>query len=100
MVLALKLHAWHGLRAAWRVDHGQKNTRGPRQWLSATPRKFANKAAADAVQILAAMDSKTEYPVEKLMRDAKITRFMKATSPKPKGHHFPGSSSTAAKSTN
>ena len=36
-----------------------------------------NKAATDAVQIFGGNGFNTEYPVEKLMRDAKIYQVMK-----------------------
>ena len=40
----------------------------------------ANKAAADAVQILGGNGYNAEYPVEKLMRDAKIFQLYEGTS--------------------
>ncbi|CAH4038767.1 probable medium-chain specific acyl-CoA dehydrogenase, mitochondrial isoform X2 [Pieris brassicae] len=69
--------AWQ--RAAWMVDHGQKNT------LMASIAKchaseIANKAATDAVQIFGGNGFNTEYPVEKLMRDAKIYQIYEGTS--------------------
>ncbi|XP_038216155.1 probable medium-chain specific acyl-CoA dehydrogenase, mitochondrial isoform X2 [Zerene cesonia] len=69
--------AWQ--RSAWMVDHGQKNT------LMASVAKcfaseVANKAAADAVQIFGGNGFNTEYPVEKLMRDAKIYQIYEGTS--------------------
>ena len=39
-----------------------------------------NKAATDAVQIFGGNGFNTEYPVEKLMRDAKIYQVFKAIS--------------------
>uniref|UniRef100_A0AC35TG52 Medium-chain specific acyl-CoA dehydrogenase, mitochondrial n=1 Tax=Rhabditophanes sp. KR3021 TaxID=114890 RepID=A0AC35TG52_9BILA len=41
---------------------------------------MANKAAADAVQIFGGNGFNTEYPVEKLMRDAKIFQIYEGTS--------------------
>ena len=38
----------------------------------------ANKAATDAVQIFGGNGFNTEYPVEKLMRDAKIYQVIKS----------------------
>ncbi|CAG4942000.1 unnamed protein product [Colias eurytheme] len=69
--------AWQ--RSAWMVDHGQRNT------LMASVAKcfaseVANKAAADAVQIFGGNGFNTEYPVEKLMRDAKIYQIYEGTS--------------------
>ena len=40
----------------------------------------ANKVAADAVQIFGGNGFNTEYPVEKLMRDAKIYQIYEGTS--------------------
>ena len=39
----------------------------------------ANKAATDAVQIFGGNGFNTEYPVEKLMRDAKIYQIYEGT---------------------
>ncbi|XP_022125954.1 probable medium-chain specific acyl-CoA dehydrogenase, mitochondrial isoform X2 [Pieris rapae] len=69
--------AWQ--KAAWMVDHGQRNT------LMASVAKchaseIANKAATDAVQIFGGNGFNTEYPVEKLMRDAKIYQIYEGTS--------------------
>jgi len=41
---------------------------------------FANKAATDAVQIFGGNGFNSEYPVEKLMRDAKIYQIYEGTS--------------------
>jgi len=40
----------------------------------------ANKAASDAVQIFGGAGFNTDYPVEKLMRDAKIYQIYEGTS--------------------
>lgn len=42
--------------------------------------EIANKAAADAVQIFGGNGFNTDYPVEKLMRDAKIYQIYEGTS--------------------
>ncbi|KAL4704581.1 hypothetical protein ACJJTC_017836 [Scirpophaga incertulas] len=69
--------AWQ--KAAWQVDHGQKNTT-----LASVAKlhasEIANKAAADAVQIFGGNGFNSEYPVEKLMRDAKIYQIYEGTS--------------------
>ncbi|XP_026758953.1 probable medium-chain specific acyl-CoA dehydrogenase, mitochondrial isoform X3 [Galleria mellonella] len=69
--------AW--MKAAWMVDHGQKNT-----VLASVAKlhasEIANKAASDAVQIFGGNGFNTEYPVEKLMRDAKIYQIYEGTS--------------------
>lgn len=41
---------------------------------------MANKIAADAVQVFGGNGYNTEYPVEKLMRDAKIFQIYEGTS--------------------
>ncbi|XP_026318294.1 probable medium-chain specific acyl-CoA dehydrogenase, mitochondrial isoform X2 [Hyposmocoma kahamanoa] len=69
--------AWH--KAAWMVDHGQKNT-VLASVAKAHASEVANKAAADAVQIFGGNGYNTEYPVEKLMRDAKIYMIYEGTS--------------------
>ncbi|KOB72447.1 Acyl-CoA dehydrogenase [Operophtera brumata] len=53
--------AWQ--KAAWMVDH-----------------EVANKAASDAVQVFGGNGFNSEYPVEKLMRDAKIYQIYEGTS--------------------
>lgn len=42
--------------------------------------EVANKAASDAVQVFGGNGFNTEYPVEKLMRDAKIYQIYEGTS--------------------
>ena len=71
-------------KAAWQVDRGQRNT-----FLASISKalasEIANKTATDAVQIFGGNGFNSEYPVEKLMRDAKIyqvTFFLKALSNK------------------
>ncbi len=58
-------------KAAWQVDNGHRNTyyASISKLLAAD---VANKCATDAVQIFGGNGFNTEYPVEKLMRDAKI----------------------------
>ena len=59
------------MKSAWQADIGDKNT------LNASIAKcfagdVANKSATDAVQIFGGNGFNTDYPAEKLMRDAKI----------------------------
>lgn len=42
--------------------------------------EIANKAASDAVQVFGGNGFNSEYPVEKLMRDAKIYQIYEGTS--------------------
>lgn len=58
---------------------GQKNT-VLASVAKAHASEVANKAAADAVQIFGGNGYNTEYPVEKLMRDAKIYMIYEGTS--------------------
>ncbi|GLG93518.1 Putative isovaleryl-coa dehydrogenase [Gryllus bimaculatus] len=68
--------AWQ--RAAWEVDQGRRNT-----MLASIAKAYAadvaNKAATDAVQVFGGNGFNSEYPVEKLMRDAKIYQIYEGT---------------------
>nr|CAH7744036.1 unnamed protein product [Callosobruchus chinensis] len=66
------------MKAAWQTDRGIKNT------LAASVAKcyaadVANKCATDAVQVFGGNGFNSEYPVEKLMRDAKIYQIYEGT---------------------
>ena len=58
-------------RAAWEIDQGRRNT-----YYASLAKCYAadvaNKNATDAVQVFGGNGFNSEYPVEKLMRDAKI----------------------------
>ncbi|CAG2170430.1 unnamed protein product [Oppiella nova] len=65
-------------RACWDYDTGRRNT----YWASIAKcwaGDVANKAAADAVQIFGGAGFNKEYPVEKLLRDAKIYHIYEGT---------------------
>lgn len=66
------------MKSAWEVDHGQRNT-----YMASIAKALggdvANKCAQDAVQIFGGNGFNTEYPVEKLMRDAKIYQIYEGT---------------------
>ena len=66
-------------KSAVAADNGQPNSH-----LASMAKCFcgdhANKCAADAVQIFGGNGFNTEYPVEKLMRDAKIYQIYEGTS--------------------
>eukprot|EP00051_Salpingoeca_urceolata_P010903 m.133968 g.133968 ORF g.133968 m.133968 type:complete len:410 (-) comp16900_c0_seq5:99-1328(-) len=66
-------------RAAWEVDQGRRNTYYA-SIAKAHASDVANKSASDAVQIFGGNGYNTEYPVEKLMRDAKIFHIYEGTS--------------------
>jgi acyl-CoA dehydrogenase len=65
-------------KAAWLVDRGQRNTTE-----AAVAKAFAADAAmqnaTDAVQVFGGNGYSREYPVEKLMRDAKIYQIYEGT---------------------
>lgn len=65
-------------KAAWQIDRGERNT-----YLASIAKALggdvANKCATDAVQIFGGNGFNTEYPVEKLMRDAKIYQIYEGT---------------------
>lgn len=65
-------------KAAWLVDQGKRNTTE-----AATAKAFAADAAmqnaTDAVQVFGGNGYSKEYPVEKLMRDAKIYQIYEGT---------------------
>ncbi|OQR70103.1 putative medium-chain specific acyl-CoA dehydrogenase [Tropilaelaps mercedesae] len=69
--------AWQ--RAAWEIDQGRRNTYYA-SIAKAYASDVANKCATDAVQIFGGNGFNTEYPVEKLMRDAKIYQIYEGTS--------------------
>jgi len=66
------------LKAAWQADQKQRNT-----YFASIAKclagDVANKCATDAVQIFGGNGFNTEYPVEKLMRDAKIYQIYEGT---------------------
>ncbi len=66
-------------KSAWLLDEGQRNT-----LISSYAKRFAAdmgmKATTDAVQIFGGYGYSREYPVEKLMRDAKLIQIYEGTS--------------------
>lgn len=68
--------AW--MRAAWEVDQGRRNSYYA-SIAKCLAGDVANKCASDAVQIFGGNGFNTEYPVEKLMRDAKIYQIYEGT---------------------
>ncbi|KAI3385049.1 hypothetical protein SNEBB_005697 [Seison nebaliae] len=65
-------------KAAWMIDNGIRNT-----YMASIAKclagDVANKSATDAVQVFGGAGFNTEYPVEKLMRDAKIFQLYEGT---------------------
>merc|ERR1712080_43673 len=66
------------MKAGWEADRGIRNG-----YMASIAKclagDVANKCATDAVQIFGGNGFITEYPVEKLMRDAKILQIYEAT---------------------
>merc|ERR1712048_310543 len=66
------------IKSAWQADNKIMNT-----YMASIAKCFAgdvaNKSATDAVQIFGGNGFNTEYPVEKLMRDAKIYQIYEGT---------------------
>jgi len=79
--MATEIHAARLLtwQSAWMLDDGQRNT-----LISSHAKRFAAdmamKATTDAVQIFGGYGYSKEYPVEKLMRDAKLIQVYEGTS--------------------
>lgn len=79
MAMNIDAARWLTYRSATLIDSGVRNT----YWASmakAFASEMANKAAADAVQIFGGNGFNKDYPVEKLMRDAKIYMLYEGTS--------------------
>lgn len=66
-------------KSAWETDNGQRNSYTA-SIAKAYASEVANRIASDAVQIFGGNGFNTEYPVEKLMRDAKIYQIYEGTS--------------------
>ncbi|MGZ3698401.1 MAG: acyl-CoA dehydrogenase family protein, partial [Bdellovibrionota bacterium] len=66
-------------KSAWTIDQGQRNTK-----FAAFAKAFAAdmvmRVTTDAVQVFGGYGYSEEYPVEKLMRDAKIYQIYEGTS--------------------
>ena len=66
-------------KAAWMADNGQRNTA-----VASSAKAFAADSCmqitTDAVQVYGGYGYSREYPVEKLMRDAKLIQIYEGTS--------------------
>ncbi|KAG7283409.1 hypothetical protein CRUP_031462 [Coryphaenoides rupestris] len=78
MALKVELARMAYQRSAWEVDMGRRNT-----YYASIAKAFAgdiaNQVASDAVQVFGGNGFNSEYPVEKLMRDAKIYQIYEGT---------------------
>ena len=79
MVMAYEAVRLLWQKAAWEVDHGVKRTTTS-AIAKAWGGDLAMKAATDAVQVFGGYGYTKEYPVEKLMRDAKLLQIYEGTS--------------------
>jgi acyl-CoA dehydrogenase len=75
-VEAARLLAW---KAAWAVDAGAQNTTAA-AFAKGYAADMAMRVATNAVQVFGGYGYMAEYPVEKLMRDAKIFQIYEGTS--------------------
>lgn len=73
---AARLLVW---QSAVTIDRGERNTRYAAM-AKAFAADMAMKSALDAVQVFGGYGFSTEYPVEKLMRDAKVFQIYEGTS--------------------
>lgn len=73
---AARLLTW---KAAWLMDNGKRNTLYA-AYAKAYAADLAMRAATEAVQIFGGYGYSKEYPVEKLMRDAKLFQIYEGTS--------------------
>ncbi len=75
-VEASRMLVW---KAAWSVDAGERNTTAA-AFAKAYAADACMKVTTDAVQVFGGYGYMSEYPVEKLMRDAKIFQIYEGTS--------------------
>lgn len=66
-------------KSAWKTDRGERNTIEA-AYAKAFAADTAMKVATDAVQVFGGYGYSAEYPVEKMMRDAKIFQIYEGTS--------------------
>ena len=78
--MAIRVEAGRHLayKAAWEVDQGKRNTMSAAM-AKAFCAEAAMKNATDAVQVFGGNGYSREFPVEKLMRDAKIYQIYEGT---------------------
>lgn len=73
---AARLLVW---KSGWKTDRGERNTLEA-AYAKAFAADMAMKVATDAVQVFGGYGYSAEYPVEKLMRDAKLFQIYEGTS--------------------
>lgn len=80
MVIGVETSRLAWMKAAWATDAGLPNATPLASVAKCYAADVANKCATDAVQIFGGAGFNSEYPVEKLMRDAKIYQIYEGTS--------------------
>jgi len=78
MAIGIEVSRLAYYKASWVTDQGQRASYHA-SIAKALGADVANKCATDAVQIFGGNGFNTEYPVEKLMRDAKIYQIYEGT---------------------
>jgi acyl-CoA dehydrogenase len=73
---AARLLTW---QSAWMLDHGERNTLVS-SYAKRVAADMGMKVTTDAVQVFGGYGYSREYPVEKLMRDAKLIQIYEGTS--------------------
>jgi acyl-CoA dehydrogenase len=73
---AARLLVW---QSAWKIDQGERNTKEA-AFAKAFAADTAMEVALNAVQVFGGYGFSREYPVEKLMRDAKVFQIYEGTS--------------------
>ncbi|KAG5889957.1 hypothetical protein JTB14_018852 [Gonioctena quinquepunctata] len=68
------------MKSAWEVDNHKKNPAYMASIAKAYGSDVANRCATEAVQVFGGNGFNKDYPVEKLMRDAKILQIYEGTS--------------------
>ncbi len=79
--MAMKIEAGRLLarKSAWQLDQGERNTETA-SYAKAFAADSLMQIATDAVQIFGSYGYSKEYPVEKIMRDAKLLQIYEGTS--------------------
>ena len=78
MAIGIEASRFCMYRSAWEIDQGRRNTYYA-SIAKALAADVAMKSATDAVQVFGGAGFNSEYPVEKLMRDAKIFQIYEGT---------------------
>lgn len=79
MAIRAEATRWLYRKAAWNLDHGQRDPLSS-AYAKAFGADSAMQSAIDAVQVFGGNGYVRDYPVEKLMRDAKLLQIYEGTS--------------------